>query len=40
MLKNNMYEIGGKAFPVTGQEAVQGVGTFPIVDLPMVSDYK
>ena len=40
MLKNNMYEIGGKAFPVTGQEAVQGVGIFPVVDLPMVSDYK
>lgn len=35
----NTYEVGGKAYPVTGFHAISGVGTFPVVDIPLCSDY-
>ena len=36
----NTYEVGGKAYPVTGFHTVSGVGTFPVLDIPLMSDYK
>ena len=35
----NTYEVGGKAYPVTGFHAISGVGAFPVVDIPLTSDY-
>ncbi len=39
-MQEHTYKIGGKAYPVTGCRAIEGVGTFPVVDIPLVSDYK
>lgn len=36
----NTYEVGGKAYPITGAHTIRGVGTFPVVDIPLVSDYR
>ena len=35
----NTYEVGGKAYPVTGFHAISGVGAFPVVDILLCSDY-
>lgn len=40
------YKIGDKEYPITGylnledEETGDPIGTFPIVDIPMVSDYQ
>lgn len=34
------YEIAGKSYPVIGYAKQPGYGRIPIVDIPMMSDYK
>ena len=33
-------KIGGPSFPVAGYVTDEAIGTVPLVDLPMVSDYR
>ncbi len=39
-MQKKKYIAGGREWNVCGWEAIEGVGVFPILDLPMVSDYK
>lgn len=39
-MQKKTYSAGGKEWSVTGWRAISGVGVFPVVDIPMVSDYK
>lgn len=39
-MRKKKYIVGEKEWDVIGWEAIEGVGVFPILDLPMVSDYK
>ena len=35
-----VFSLGGKSYPVTGYLSVAGMPTVPLVDLPMMTDYK
>lgn len=39
-MQKKKYSLGGREWDVVGWEAIEGVGVFPIVDVPLVSDYK
>ena len=39
-MQKKKYTVGGREWNVEGWEAIEGVGVFPILDIPMVSDYK
>jgi len=39
-MQTDVYEIGGKPYPTTGFHAIRGVGVFPVVDIPLFSDYR
>ena len=39
-MQKKKYSAGGREWNVTGWEAIEGVGVFPILDIPQVSDYK
>ena len=39
-MRKKKYVVGEREWDVIGWEAIEGVGVFPILDLPMVSDYK
>ncbi len=39
-MQKKTYKIDEREYAVIGAETVVGVGTFPVVDIPLMSDYK
>ena len=39
-MQKKKYDAGGRCWEVTGWEVIEGVGAFPILDMPLVSDYR
>ena len=39
-MQKKKYMVGGREWNVSGWEVVEGVGVFPILEVPQVSDYR
>ena len=39
-MQKKKYAAGGREWNVSGWEAIEGVGIFPILEMPQVSDYR
>ena len=39
-MQKKKYLAGGREWNVSGWEAIEGVGVFPILEIPQVSDYR